>query len=107
MGNSAFEDRSHKILVGILLVFAYFMLMFGNGIVSLTHPDEVFYIESAKEMVENGKWFTPMIFDEVQFEKPFFAFALFAGAIKWFGLNSAAARFWPAFFGILGVAVVY
>lgn len=107
MGKDFFAAKSHKFLVSILLVFGWCMLMYGNGLVSLTHPDEVFYIESAKEMVENNKWFTPMIFDEVQFEKPFVAFAMFAGAIKYFGLNSSAARFWPALFGIIGIGVIY
>lgn len=107
MDKSIFDRMSHLKLVLLLLVFAYFMLMFGNNIVSLTHPDEVFYIQSAKEMVQYNKWFTPMIFDEIQFEKPFFAFALFAAAIKWFGLTPFVARFWPAFFGIVGVGITY
>ena len=81
--------------------------MFGNNVVSLTHPDEVFYIQSAKEMLAHKSWLTPMIFDEVQFEKPFLSFALFALAIKWFGLTSFAGRFWPSLFGIIGVGVVY
>ena len=107
MGNNWFEGKNHAFLIGILVVLAYTLLMFGNSIVSLTHPDEVFYIQSAKEMLAHNSWLTPMIFDEVQFEKPFLSFALFMVAIKVFGLTAFAARFWPAFFGILGVATVY
>ncbi|MCK5083430.1 MAG: glycosyltransferase family 39 protein, partial [Candidatus Omnitrophica bacterium] len=107
MGNDWFEGKSHAVLVAILVVLGYALLMFGNNIVSLTHPDEVFYIQSAKEMVAHNSWLTPMIFDGVQFEKPFLAFALFALAIKVFGLTAFGARFWPAFFGIAGVATVY
>lgn len=107
MTNDWFERKPHKVLTGLLLALAYFLLMFGNGIVSLTHPDEVFYIQSAKEMSAHNSWFTPMIFDDVQFEKPFFPFVLFMLAIKWFGLTAFAGRFFPSFFGIMGVAVVY
>ncbi|MBF0531844.1 MAG: glycosyltransferase family 39 protein [Candidatus Omnitrophica bacterium] len=98
---------SHLTSIFALLVLAYFFLMLGNGSVSLTHPDEVFYIDSAKEMLAHNSWFTPMIFDHIQFEKPFLAFAMFMTAIKAFGLNPAAARFFPALFAIIGVMSVY
>jgi len=107
MGNNWFNQKHHGILLSLLLPIAYFLLMFGNGFVSLTHPDEVFYIQSAKEMLEHNSWLTPRIFGEVQFEKPFLSFTLFMTAIKWFGLNSFAARFWPGIFGVLGVGIVY
>lgn len=107
MGSNWFDQKHHGVLVGILLVLAYFLLMFGNNIVSLTHPDEVFYIQSAKEMLANKSWLTPMIFDGVQFEKPFLSFTLFMLAIKWFGLTAFAGRFWPSLFGIIGVGTVY
>ncbi len=100
-------NQSHIKNLSLLLVFAYFVLMWGNGIVSLTHPDEVFYIQSAKEMLAHQSWLTPYIFDEPQFEKPILSYWLFALAIKYMGLNSFAARFWPAAFGILGVLVTY
>ncbi len=102
-----FENKSHLFLIILLAVMSYFFLMFGNGIISLTHPDEVFYIQSAKEMLQHKEWLTPMIFDEVQFEKPFISFALFALAIKYFGLTPFVARFWPSFMGIVGVLAVY
>jgi 4-amino-4-deoxy-L-arabinose transferase-like glycosyltransferase len=107
MKQNNFEQASHLKLITILFVLGYFLLMFGNGIISLTHPDEVFYIQSSREMVEQNSWFTPLIFDGVQFEKPFLAFALFGAALKWFGDYPFVARFWPSFFGILGVVVVY
>ncbi|MCD4781926.1 MAG: phospholipid carrier-dependent glycosyltransferase [Candidatus Omnitrophica bacterium] len=102
-----FEQSTHLKLISILIVLSYFLLMFGNGIISLTHPDEVFYIQSSKEMVEQNSWFTPLIFDGVQFEKPFLAFALFGIVLKWFGYHPSVARFWPSFFGMLGVVMVY
>jgi len=107
MGKDWFEKAGHGKLVLILIVLAYFMLMFGNNIVSLTHPDEVFYAQTAKEMVARNSWLTPMIFDAVQFEKPILFYFLSAVLIKIFGISPFIARFWPAFFGIVGVGVVY
>ena len=102
-----FETLSHKRLVGILMAAAYALLMMGNGFVSLTHPDEVFYVQSAKEMITHHSWLTPMIFDAPQFEKPALFFWLLSLNIKLFGVTPFAARFWPALFAILGVAVTY
>lgn len=107
MKHDSFETLSHTKLIVILLLGAYFLLMMGNGIVSLTHPDEVFYVQSAKEMVQHNSWLTPLIFDQPQFEKPIFFYWLLAINIKLFGLSAFAARFWPAFFAILGVVVTY
>jgi len=107
MDKNWFDQKHHGVLLAILMVLSYFLLMFGNNIVSLTHPDEVFYIQSAKEMLAHNSWITPMIFDGVHFEKPFLSFVLFSLAIKWFGLTSFAGRFWPALFGIIGVGAVY
>ncbi len=98
---------SHRRLVFILVVVGFFFLMFGNGIVSLTHPDEVFYAQTAKEMVAHKSWMTPYIFDKPQFEKPILFYWLLVPAVKWFGTSPFAVRFWPAFFGILGVMVTY
>ncbi len=102
-----FETLSHKKIIGILLAAAYVLLMMGNGFVSLTHPDEVFYVQSAKEMIAHHSWLTPMIFDAPQFEKPIFFFWLLALNIKLFGVTPFAARFWPALFAIIGVAATY
>ena len=107
MKKDFFTQATHLKLIFLLIVFGYFFLMFGNGIISMTHPDEVFYIQSAREMVAHNKWFTPMIFDGVQFEKPFFAFALFAFGVKYFGLDPFWCRFFPSLFGILGLGVTY
>ncbi len=107
MSKNFFENQSHSILIIFLILAGYFFLMFGNGVMSLTHPDEVFYVQSAKEMVQHNSWLTPLIFDWPQFEKPIFFYWLLAGVIKIFGPTPFAARFWPAFFGILGVLASY
>jgi len=107
MARDSFQQKSHWVLIGVLVLISYVLLMFGNNAVSLTHPDEVFYTQSAKEMVAHNSWLTPMIFDGPQFEKPFLFYAMMALLIKFFGLSPAIARFWPGFFGVLGVCITY
>lgn len=102
-----FKTASHRKLIFILIVIGYLFLMFGNGVVSLTHPDEVFYAQTAKEMIAHDSWMTPYIFDEPQFEKPVLFYWMLKASMKWFGTSPSAARFWPALFGILGVVVTY
>ncbi len=107
MSNSRRHELSHGRLIAALLVISFFLLMFGNGAVSLTHPDEVFYVQTVKEMLQHHTWMTPYLFDAPQFEKPILFFWLLAAAIQWMGLNSFAARFWPAAFGMIGIIVTY
>jgi 4-amino-4-deoxy-L-arabinose transferase-like glycosyltransferase len=81
--------------------------MFGNGLISLTIPDEVFYAQTSKEMLQQHNWMTPYLFGQPQFEKPIFLYWLLNLGFVIFGINSFAARFFPAFFGMLGVVGVY
>ncbi|MBF0569844.1 MAG: hypothetical protein HQL18_03620 [Candidatus Omnitrophica bacterium] len=53
----------------VLLALSYVFFMLGNGIVSMTHPDEVFYAQTAREMAAHQTWTTPILFDNPQFEK--------------------------------------
>jgi 4-amino-4-deoxy-L-arabinose transferase-like glycosyltransferase len=104
---SFLERQKHTSLRFFLLCWSFIFLMMGNGMISLTHPDEVFYTQSAREMLEHGSWFTPYIFDAPHFEKPIFFFWLLMIVIKFFGATSFVARFWPSLFGIIGVLITY
>jgi len=91
----------------VLLILAYFFFFIGNGIVSLTGPDEVFYVQTAKEMAQHHSWMTPILFNAPQFEKPILIYWLLRVAFLIFGVNSFSARFFPALFALLGVIGVY
>ncbi len=90
-----------------LVVLSYFFLMMGNSVLSLTNPDEVFYTQTAKEMMQQKSWLTPYLFGQPQFEKPIFTFWFLRLAFEMFGISSFSARLFPALFGILGVLGVY
>lgn len=91
----------------VLVVLGYFFLMFGNSVVNLTIPDEVFYAQTAKEMIQHKTWITPYLFDQPQFEKPIFLYWLLRLSFVFFGITNFAARFFPALFGMVGVLAVY
>jgi len=90
-----------------LVIVAYFFFVWGNGIISLTSPDEVFYVQTAKEMVRHCSWMTPYLFDAPQFEKPIFLYWLLRIAFVLFGVSSFGARFFPAVFAAIGVVGTY
>ena len=91
----------------ILIALCYIFLMFGNGIVSMTNPDEVFYAQTAKEMAQHKTWMTPYLFGQPQFEKPILLYWLLRVAFLVFGVYSFGIRFFPALFASLGVLAVY
>lgn len=91
----------------ILLVLSYLFFMFGNGLLSLTNPDEVFYTQTAKEMAQEKSWLVPYLFGEPQFEKPILTYLLMRAGFLMMGLNNFSARFMPALFALLGVVALY
>ncbi len=101
------ENNNTAKQVLLLVILSYFCFMFGNGLISLTIPDEVFYAQTAKEMLKNHSWMTPYIFGHPQFEKPVLLYWFLKTAFLIFGLTSFAARFFPALFGMIGVVAVY
>jgi len=99
-------DKSIKHIL-ILIFFSSIFFIFGNSLISLTNPDEVFYAQTAKEMAAHHTWLTPYLFDKPQFEKPILLFWLLRLGFMVFGISSFSARIFPALFAILGVIAVY
>jgi len=108
----------------ILVVVSYVFLILGNGFLSLTNPDEVFYVQTTKEMLQRNSWMTPYLFGQPQFEKPILTYWLLRVGLAASGVSGAAAapatppalashsinfasRFFPAVFAIIGVVATY
>ncbi|MFH1198984.1 MAG: glycosyltransferase family 39 protein, partial [Candidatus Omnitrophota bacterium] len=92
----------------ILIILSYVFLFLGNGLLELTNPDEVFYVQTAKEMVQQKTWVTPYLFGAPQFEKPIFLYWMLRVGFIIFGVDSNfGARFFPALFGMIGVLALY
>lgn len=77
------------------------------GTYPLFTPDEGRYSEVAREMIATGDYITPHLNEVVFLDKPILYYWLQASAIKLFGLNEWALRFWPAILGIWGALHVY
>ena len=90
------------IAAGVVLLFFWQL-----GAVPLTEPDEGRYTEVPREMLARGDFVTPRLDGVLYFEKPPLTYWLGAAAIRAFGLNEFAARFWMALFAVLGVVVVW
>ena len=74
---------------------------------ALTDPDETFYAQSAKEMLNRGDWSTPYLYGKPQFEKPILIYWLVEASYKMLGVNETAARLPSAIFALLGVIAIY
>lgn len=99
------DDNLKNIL--ILIVMSYFFFFLGNSILSLTSPDEVFYVQTAREMIGHHSWATPYLFDQPQFEKPVFLYWLLRIVFMFFGRTEFVARAIPALFAAIGILAVY
>lgn len=99
--------KNERLLITILILFSACLFLVGLGAMPLTDPDETFYAETAKEMMNRGEFLTPYIFGEPQFEKPPLYYWLVMLSFKAFGVNEFTARIPSAIFGILGVVGVY
>lgn len=75
-----------------LLAICTVMFWWRLGHLPLIDPDEPFYAETTKEMVQQNEWLTPIIFGERQFEKPIFFYWQSMIAMKIFGDNPFACR---------------
>lgn len=93
------------VLIIIFVSWVFFLL--GNGLLSLTNPDEVFYDQTAKEMVQYKTWLVPYLFDHPQFEKPILTYWFLRLSFILFGVSAFAARFFPAVFAGIGILAVY
>ncbi len=96
-----------KRYLAVLLAVSAFIFFFRLGDMALTDPDETFYAETAREMLGEREWVTPLIFGEAQFEKPILFYWLVEASYGLFGVNEFAARLPSVLFGLAGVIGVY
>lgn len=89
-----------------IFMAAAVLLFAGNGSLLITDSVESNYALSAKEMVLSGDWLSPQIYGHYWYDKPIFFYWLTALAYKVFGFTEFASRFFPAMFGMGGLALV-
>ena len=90
-----------------MLVVCFVAFWWRLGSLGLIDPDEPFYAQTAREMVQSGDWVTPQIYGAPQFEKPIFYYWLVAGSFKALGETEFAGRMPTAVFATVLVLLVW
>ena len=93
--------------ISVLVLLCAYLFFFKLGGMALTDPDETFYAQTAKEMLNRGDWTTPYLYGKPQFEKPILIYWLIELSYRSLGINETAARLPSAVFGLLGVIAIY
>ncbi len=75
--------------------------------IALTDPDEVFYSQTAREMIDQHTLLTPVLFGHPQFEKPPLLYWCLIGSFRIFGMSPFAARLVPVSFGAFGIIATF
>ncbi|MDD5422971.1 MAG: glycosyltransferase family 39 protein [Candidatus Omnitrophica bacterium] len=103
------DNISKKTVAAVLVLAAlsFYLFFFRLGAFALTDPDETFYAQTAKEMVDRGEWHTPYLYGKPQFEKPILLYWLVEASFRAFGVNEFAARLPSAVFALFGIMVIY
>ena len=98
---------SRKIDLVVLLLIGFIAFWWRLGALGLIDPDEPFYAQTVREMVQSGDWVTPQIYGEPQFEKPIFYYWLVAGSFKALGETEFAGRMPTAVFATALMLLVW
>ncbi|NWF72626.1 MAG: glycosyltransferase family 39 protein [Nitrospirae bacterium] len=101
-------DRSHHALILLALLLLSGLLFFiGLGDMGLTDQDEGRNAEAGREMFESGDRLTPTFNGELRVAKPVFIYWLMDQSYRLFGVNTFAARFPSALFGVGLILIHY
>ena len=101
-------DRSHHALILLALLLLSGLLFFlGLGDLGLTDQDEGRNAEAGREMFESGDRLTPTFNGELRVAKPVFIYWLMEQSYRLFGVNTFAARFPSALFGVGLILIHY
>ncbi len=93
---------------GLLLLLVCFGAFWWRlGSIGLIDPDEPFYAQSAREMVQTHDWLTPQIYGAPQFEKPIFYYWMVASSFKALGESELTGRLPTALSATLLVFLVW
>lgn len=91
----------------LLLVLAFFSLIFMLGSWGLTDSSEARYAEIAEEMVINNDYINPTLLGIKHFHKPPVAYYLAALGYKIFGINEFGTRFFMQLALVFQIFLVY
>lgn len=98
---------SRPLRIALLLAICGVAFWWRLGYLGLIDPDEPFYAQTTREMLQAHDWVTPRIFGQPQFEKPILIYWLSMGSFRLFGASEFAARVPAALFATLLVFMTW
>lgn len=101
------NQTSLRKIAFLFCVLSFFFFAYHLEQISLYHTDEQYYIQSCRNMVDSGDWFTPVLNEKMRFAKPVLFYWLASISFNIFGVSLASARLVSALLGSLGLWVVY
>lgn len=90
-----------------LLVLTVALIFFKLGSPSIWNPNEGFYAETPREMLQSGDFLTPRFNYEHRFQKPPLLYWLVASSFAVFGQGEFSTRLFPALMAVLCVVLTY
>jgi 4-amino-4-deoxy-L-arabinose transferase-like glycosyltransferase len=94
-------------VVALVFATAGYIFYTALGDVPLFNPDECFYAEPAREMLETGNWITTTLNYDIRYTKPPLHYWATALSYYLFGVDEFAARFYSATCAAILVASTY
>lgn len=91
----------------VLVLLSVLLFFMGSNLLEFTDPVEGNYVQTAKEMLASGDYFSPRIYGNYWYDKPIFFYWELMAAFKIFGVNEFAARFFPALMATFGVIATF
>ncbi len=107
LGAGGANARLELICLTILVSLAALVFFFGLGNFPLFNPDECFYAEPAREMLDTHDYITTTLNYAVRYTKPPLFMWIMSVCYQLFGQNEFAARFFSACSGTALVGITY
>jgi 4-amino-4-deoxy-L-arabinose transferase-like glycosyltransferase len=86
---------------------AIFLYFYNLWLPAIWSPNEAFYAEAAREMLESGNFLTPHFNYEPRFQKPALLYWLIAGSYSLFGISEFSTRIIPALLAFGSVLLTF
>lgn len=93
--------------IWIVLLFSAIIYFIGNSALSISDPVESNYALTAKEMLLQGNYLSPQIFNHYWYDKPIFFYWEVIIGFKLFGISNFGARFFSSLLALCNLFLVY
>jgi len=94
-------------MTALFLLLTVFLYFFNLGLNAVWIPNEAFYADASRRMLETGDFLTPVYNGEPRLNKPPMTYWLTALSFWLFGVNEFGLRFFQALLGLLTGLLTY